>query len=164
MDTHLSRVSPDSDGLEASIIDALKSVAWHPDYSTWESRAIASIELTKLPQNFDEEGGKPATAIARSAAIKTMVSFANFAHRAQEASIPCADICLGPDGGIDLDWQSDDRTLLVHINSDGTMVGFYGDRPKGTEVAKGKVALADINNQTFESWLVVLQGTVRAQD
>jgi hypothetical protein len=67
--------------------------------------------------------------------------------------IPTPRILPGPNGSIDLHWETGRRELLINVRPDGELAGFYGEAA-GTNSIKGKVDLNSSDLGIFK-WLTV---------
>lgn len=68
-------------------------------------------------------------------------------------SLPVPKILPGPNGSIDLHWDTEKRELLINIPPGGSLAGFYGEAA-GMNSIKGKVDLSSSDLGLF-TWLTV---------
>lgn len=82
------------------------------------------------------------------------------AIRFLEANAACTSVALaslrvlpGPDGSIDLHWESEQYELLINVPSDESAASFYGDdKERSGTVIKGTVDLSTTHQWLFQ-WM-----------
>ena len=76
-------------------------------------------ELRTLPDDWDSYGGTPPTSLALKRAELLVADLATtFGRALGDRAIP-TEIFPNPDGGLELEWSSDDWTLGVEIGPTG---------------------------------------------
>lgn len=110
----------------------------------------ASVESSRwmldLPDNWDEEGAPSYAVETWEAAIRFLVKNALTVWRIYDFAIPAPQVQNGPDGSIDLFWESATTTLLINIpvNSDDP-ISFYGAKNEGHTEIRGDIEADKFN-------------------
>jgi len=109
-----------------------------------------STSILELPDNWDDEGSSRYELAVWEKATNFLKRVA-VAHREKFGVwVPAPAILAGPEGGIDLNWETEKRRLLVHIPAgEEKPVDFYGDNRAG-QVVKGQLPIT-----TDYRWLLM---------
>lgn len=112
-----------------------------------ESRAILDLQ-----DDWDEEGSPGYTHSTWKLAVNFLVQNALWLWLDNGIPVEPPRILPGPDGSIDIHWQTCDHELLVNVPRDvGTPATYYGDTSAGESV-KGSLDLS-ADNQWLLKWL-----------
>ncbi len=128
-----------------------------PDLGPIESAIDDSCSLLDLRDDWDGEGAAGYKPETWRAAIEFLRRYATAAWlRSGGTSIPAPDIGPGPDGSIDIHWESEGSELLINVPADLSQVAtFYGDDYGDTSI-KGTFYLSSENRGLIQ-WLITMR-------
>lgn len=100
-----------------------------PDAGTQLEQVITeSRSLLDLADDWDGNGSPRVSESAWARAMKFLRRYARMAHDSFGRNVESPKIGPGPDGSIDLHWESQDFEILVNVPADPSqMAEFYGD-------------------------------------
>lgn len=125
----------------------------HSEHKIWEDLPLAlnhikdAIEDSKgiLALRSEETGELLSSGTTWQRAVEFLSKNALWLWNTQNVSVQAPEISVGPEGSIDLHWESERYELLINIRADASMpAGFYGD-DKGSLKIKGTLSLAAYN-------------------
>jgi hypothetical protein len=123
---------PNFDQIMAALDESRRILEWDDD---WDGEGSPKYEETTWQRAAD---------FLRSNALRLWEEYAS--------SIEAPRVLPGPDGSIDIHWQTGDHELLVNIPADSDeLATYYGDTPKG-HVIKGKLDTS-ADNPWLLMWL-----------
>lgn len=146
---HHGRLAKDTDWLRrdsrARPIDPtrdsgpLPPSGWPEELSAIEREIVRSRVLLDLTKDWDGEGSEGYAEQTWRRAAKIVRQQALATWETQHAVIPTPRIVPGPQGSIDIHWQSESFELLINVPSDPSVAAtFYGD-DYGRATVKGEL-------------------------
>lgn len=119
-----------------------------------ETAIEESRKLLSLEKDWDGEGSPPVETETWERAIAFLRKHARFLVNCASHDVPIPEILPGPQGSIDIHWESNDLELLVNIPADPEKpAGFYGDDKVYRSVIKGSFDDRYINLGLIQ-WLI----------
>jgi len=111
-----------------------------------------SHSLLDLPNDWDGEGSPGYAESTWTRAVDFLLQNAERLWQDQGVEVSAPAILPGPDGSIDLHWNTKNHELLLNIPADpGGLAEYYGDTVDGNAVS-GKLTIA-ARNQWLLMWL-----------
>jgi hypothetical protein len=100
-----------------------------------------SRDMLQLEDNWDTEGSPGYREETWRRAVQLLSDYASEAARLLQTHLPVPRIRIGPDGSIDIHWQSTNRELLLNVPADEQEPPvYYGDNRAGGEHVEGELA------------------------
>jgi hypothetical protein len=114
--------------------------------------------ITRLPENWDEEGGQQISPETFEAAANFLRSYDKYLIQNHAFVIPAPEIDPCKDGSIDISWHTDNARMLINIRrqSNGYLAFYYGDRYKDKEPIKGNVSVGKLS-EFLAIWMKFLR-------
>jgi hypothetical protein len=112
-----------------------------------------SREMLTWGDDWDEEGSPRFEEATWRKAIDLLKRHAALLSE-RGIVLPTPRILPGPNGSIDLHWETDGRELLINVPPDGALAGFYGEAA-GKNSIKGKLDLESSDLGLF-TWLTTI--------
>lgn len=143
---YLVEAQPQSGFRVSDIRSALKTL------EPLRNRIESSRSILGLQDDWDDEGSIGYKEETWKRATQFVLDSAEFLLESHRTVIDLPHIGPGPDGSIDIHWETKEYELLVNIPVDPeTCATFYGDN-KGIRSVKGKLD-SDITHQDLLLWL-----------
>jgi hypothetical protein len=112
-----------------------------------------SREILSWQDDWDDEGSPHFEEATWKRATEFLERHARLLLKKHGLLMPTPRILPGPNGSIDLHWETGRRELLMNIRPDSKLAGFYGEA-SGTSSLKGKADL-DASDLGLFTWLTV---------
>lgn len=93
-----------------------------------------SERILKLKDDWDGEGSKGYTEETWKNAIDFLIDYATRVYETHRQLIDIPRVSPGPDGSIDIDWETNEYGLLINIAESGNFATYYGDSPNGQKI------------------------------
>jgi hypothetical protein len=117
----------------------------------------AAEELTRLPFDWDGEGGKAVTREHLDRVFRFLRTASDWARNTLHRQFPAPRIEPGPQDSIDLHWNHMGRELLLNVPADSSAAAtFYGEAEHGDgerEKLRGTLGL-EHENHWLAAWLL----------
>jgi hypothetical protein len=126
-----------------------------PVFSQWHIDALRGVlQLAALPQDWDTYGSPSpsGTAVNASLAILNRVAKIGFEDLAPPHVVPV------PGGGIQLEWQADERELELEVSPDGTLLFLKAQAAEPIEEGELALVFPQHELQSLFSWLTATAG------
>lgn len=105
-----------------------------------------SIFITKLTDNWDGEGSEGYDVSTWIHSIKFLLNYGTSIYENFDYKIDSPKIYPGPNGSIDIGWETSFYDLIINISKSGQLASYYGDN-KNNQMTEGAFNPTNFNIQ-----------------